>query len=113
MAIYSDITLDRGSSYAETIVVTAPAGGIMNLTGYTGRGKIRKSYASTTYVDFTVTIPNPTLGEINITLTAANTLNLKSGRYVYDIEIFRASPAEVFRVIEGQVDVTPSVVQGG
>jgi len=113
MAIYSDITIDRGSSYTETIVVSAPAGGVMNLTGYTGRGKIRKSYASTTFVDFTVTIPTPANGEILIVLTAANSLTLKSGRYVYDIEIFRASPAEVFRVLEGQVEVTPSVVQGG
>jgi hypothetical protein len=38
---------------------------------------------------------------------------LKSGRYVYDIEIYRASPAEVIRVLEGQVEITPSVVQGG
>jgi hypothetical protein len=113
MAIYSDITIDRGSTYTETVVVSGANGNIMNLTGYSARGKIRKSYTSSTSVDFTITIPNPTFGELVVSMTSTNTLQLKSGRYVYDIEIYRASPAEVIRVLEGQVEITPSVVQGG
>jgi len=113
MAIYSDITIDRGSSYTQTVVVSAANGAIQNLTGYSARGKIRKSYASTTSVDFTITIPNPTFGELVVSLSSSTSLSLKSGRYVYDIEIYKTSPAEVVRVLEGQVEVTPSVVQGG
>ena len=113
MAIYADLTIDRGSQFESIIVVNDTNGAVKNLTGYLARGKIRKSYTSSTSVDFTITIPNPTFGKLVVSMTSANTLLLKSGRYVYDIEIYRSSPAEVIRVREGQVEVTPSVVQGG
>jgi hypothetical protein len=113
MAIYSDFTIDRGSNYSQIVSVTGPNGALLNLTGYSARGKIRKSYASTTSVDFTIAIPNPTLGELVISLSSSTSLTLKAGRYVYDIEIYRSSPSEVVRVLEGQVEITPSVVQGG
>ena len=46
---------------------------------------------------------------IVVSLTAAQTSAIKAGRYVYDIEIRKASTSEVNRVLEGQVEITPRV----
>lgn len=113
MAIYADLTIDRGSYFETTIGVNDTNGAVKNLTGYSGRGKIRKSYNSSFIVQFTVRIPNPSNGQLVISLSSTETLALKSGRYVYDVEIYRTAPSQVIRVLEGQVDVTPSVTQGG
>ena len=103
MATYSNLFIDQGSDFNFT--VDAP----VNLTGYTSRGQIRKSYTSSTAVDFNISV-NISEGKLVCSLTAAQTAALKAGRYVYDIVILSDdSPAVVTRVIEGQVDINPRV----
>ena len=70
--------------------------------------QIRKSYDAATKTDFTTAKVDNT-GQVTISLTAAETAALKSGRYVYDIEI--ASASETLRVLEGIVTVTPNVTR--
>jgi hypothetical protein len=114
MAIYADLTVDRGSYFESTIEVNDVNGAIKNLTGYLARGKIRKSYTSSTSYSFTTSIPDPETGKVIISLSPQTTLSLKSGRYVYDVEVYEPdSQGDVVRIVEGQVDVTPSVVQQG
>ena len=110
MAIISNIVIDQGSTFIADIDVTDNDGNILNLTGYTVAGQMRKSYASTTATDFTASVLNEGNGVIRISLTAAQSNNLKAGRYVYDVEITDASGA-VTRVLEGQVEVTPGVTR--
>lgn len=71
---------------------------------------MRKSYYSSSYNNFTVTIPTPLSGNINMTMTAANTANLSAGRYVFDLEI-QSPTNDVTRVIEGIVTVLPNVTR--
>ena len=62
--------------------------------------------------DFSVQFKNPrSSGTLSISLTAVQTNALKAGRYVYDVEITKTSDAEVTRVVEGQIDVTPGVTR--
>jgi hypothetical protein len=110
MAIYSNITIDQGSDFQSEVTVEDTTGGVADLSGYTAYGQIRRSYKSLTATDFVCSIPNPVAGIIKITLTSTTTNSLKSGRYVYDIEIQSATGSKT-RVIEGQVTVTPGVTQ--
>ena len=85
--------------------------GNVALTGHTGKGQIRKTYSSTTAVDFAVSVANPaTTGVLNISLTNVQTNAMKAGRYVYDIEITAGSGTKT-RVLEGQLEITPGVTQ--
>lgn len=112
MAVYANLSIDQGSNFSSTITVEDQDGIVFNLTGYTARGQIRKTYSSSASVNFTVAVANPpTSGKINISLTALQTLAFKPGRYVYDIEIVQTSGGSVTRVIEGQVEVNPRVTQ--
>ena len=110
MAIYADITIDQGSDFASTVSIVDAEDSPINLTGYTFRGQIKKTYTSTTKVDFTITSNDPSTGNILLALTAATTDSMKSGRYLYDVEVI-SSGGIVTRVIEGQVYVNPSVTR--
>jgi len=110
MAKYSDLNIDAGSSFSSIITVDDVNGLPFNLTGYSARGQIRKSYASLTAINFATVINNPTSGKIAISLTAATTRTLKAGRYVFDVEIYNISD-DVIRIAEGQVNVDPSVTR--
>jgi Na+/H+ antiporter NhaB len=111
MAIYANIPIDQGSSFSSVITVNGADGLAFNLTGYTVRGQIRKSYAATTYTAFNCAVQSGVVGKIQITLTAAQTAALKPGRYLYDIEIVETSSGAITRVVEGQVDVSPRVTR--
>ena len=110
MAIYSNFTIDQGTTFSANIDVTDAEGDILNLTSYTVAGQMRKSYNSTTFTAFSASISNATGGVVTIGLSATQTNALKAGRYVYDVEI-TASDATVTRIIEGQIEVTPGVTR--
>lgn len=110
MAIYSNLTIDQGSTFKADIDVTDADGDALNLAGYTVAGQLRKNYSSSTSTDFTASVTSTTNGTIRISLSATQTNDLKAGRYVYDVEI-TSSTGEVTRVLEGQVEVTPGVTR--
>lgn len=110
MAMYADLYADQGSNFTTVVSVGTGNAFDTNLTGYTARGKIRKSYASSSAYNFTVTVASPaSAGQLLVALTAVETQAIKPGRYLYDIEIIQTSTGKVTRVLEGQIDFSPSV----
>jgi len=110
MAAKANIILDQGTTFTTYLALTDTDGAVLNLTGYTARGQIRKWYTSNSYTTFTITITQPTSGYINLSLTANTTANMEPGRYVYDIEAVSGANV-ITRVIEGIVTVTPEVTK--
>lgn len=108
MATVSNIVIDQGSTFSLDITMTNADGSAKDLTDYTVTAQLRKSYYSSTATDFTVVTVDLS-GGITLSLTAAQTGNLKAGRYVYDCEA--ASSSETIRVVEGIVTVTPQVTK--
>ena len=110
MAAIANFYVDQGTTFSTSVLVTNDDGSAFDLTGYTVAAQIRKSYSSSTKVDFTATVADPsTAGQINLTLTATQTGTLEEGRYVYDVEV--TSGVTVTRVIEGLVTVSPQVTK--
>lgn len=110
MAAKANIVLDQGTTFTTYLALTNTDGSVLNLTGYTARGQIRKWYTSNSYTTFTISITQPNDGYINLALTANTTANMEPGRYVYDIEAVD-SLGTITRVIEGIVTVTPEVTK--
>ena len=111
MAVYSNIVVDQGADYSASIDVADSDGDNIDLSGYTASGQIRKTYSSSTAVDFAVSIANPaSAGILNISLSNTQTNAMKAGRYVYDIEITNSGGVKT-RVLEGQLEITPGVTQ--
>jgi hypothetical protein len=111
MAPIKHFTIDQGSNFFLEVALTDLNDNPVNLTGYTFRSQMRKSYGSNSYTAFTVTADaDRTTGKLYLTLTATQTSGLRAGRYVYDIEIVSAIN-EVTRVLEGITTVTPEVTR--
>jgi uncharacterized membrane protein YkoI len=110
MAIYANLNADQGSDFFSQITVEGSDGNIFDLTGYTSRGQVRKTYASSTAYDLHAAINNPTNGLISISLSSTQTAAMRPGRYVYDVEIVDAQNV-VTRVVEGQVEISPRVTR--
>ena len=117
MAQYEDIIIDQGADQTIKLELVDTSGATKDLTGYSASAQIRKTYNSSDSdaVTFSSQIQSPADdGIVNLTLTNAQTSAMKSGRYVYDVEIsFVDSAANtiVERILEGQVTVSPSVTR--
>lgn len=110
MAQYEELYIEQGSTFQYIITLANPAGGAFNLTSYTARSQLRRSYKSVSAVDFTITYPDRAGGQIQLNLTDENTALLKHGNYVFDV-IIESSSGEIYRVIEGIAFVNPGVTE--
>lgn len=107
MATKANLVIDQGSTFASSIDILDENDEPVVLNNYIARGQIRKHYTSTNSVSFTTTLSN---GSLIISLTANQTANMVSGRYVYDLELVDPSNT-VVRILEGIVTVTPEVTR--
>lgn len=117
MAQYEEFTIDQGSDVAIEIHCTNLDGSVKSLTGYSAAAKLKKNYTSDSSdtVSFSSVISNPaTDGIVTCSLSNTQTDALKAGRYVYDVEISYIdsdSNTVIERILEGRVQVTPSVTK--
>ena len=110
MAVYSNLTVDQGTDFTMSVDVTDTDGDALNLTGFTVAGQVRRSYFSTTAVNFTCAVSNATSGIITVSLSGTQSDAMKAGRYVYDVEITNAGVTKT-RVLEGQLEIMPAVTK--
>lgn len=110
MATITNLYIDAGADYSIIVTANQSNGDPLNLSGYTVKSQIRKSYASPTSYDFTAAIFAAGSGKIRLSMTAAQTGAIKPGRYLYDVEITSANN-DKRRVLEGIIIVTPQITQ--
>ena len=111
MAAVKNLYIDQGADFNAQITIYDDNNAPWNLDGYTGEAKIRKSYYSSTSVDFTVSFPSiRTTGTVILDLTSAQTSTLEHGRYLYDVLLTNSSGKKT-RVIEGIVTINPGVTK--
>jgi hypothetical protein len=109
MAVTSNLVIDQGANFTVTINYSNDEGVPNNLTGYTARAQMRKSYYSANSISFTPSFTDAANGEIMLSMTPATTANIKAGRYVYDLTV--SSNVNVLRIVEGIVTVLPGVTR--
>ena len=109
MASILNQVIDQGATFSKQITVYETDGTtVQNLTGYTVTSQLRKNYTSTAKVTILATAQEPqTDGKIVMSLTADQTAGMKSGRYVYDLQIQKG--VEVKRIVEGVITIRPEV----
>lgn len=109
--MYAELTIDQGANLSSTIDLTNDDNTPINLANTSFTAQIRKSYYSTNpTANITVTIEDSANGRVRLSIDAANTANIKAGRYLYDLKMIDASNTHI-RVIEGIVTITPQVTR--
>lgn len=114
-----DLVIEQGTTFGMTITVKDANDTVINITGYTFRGKIKESAQDATAVEeFTCTITDAVNGQFTVGLTATETAALVATgaaydsytSYTYDIEMVDSSGA-VTRLLNGSVSVSPEVTK--
>lgn len=110
MAVYEELIVDQGSTFKYQLNLTNPTtGDAYNLAGFTVNAYMKKNYKSTSPAGiFTTEVDTGVQGRINLSLTDEQTSAIKAGRYFFDV-IIESPTGEVFRIVEGIVDVTPAI----
>jgi hypothetical protein len=110
LADFVEIFIEQGASYLSTVIVKDAENNPINLTDFSVSSQLRKSYYSTTSIDFTIVVDAPEEGIINMELDAKTTSNIRPGRYVYDVKI-EDDFGDAIRVFEGTATVSPGVTK--
>ena len=110
MAIYANLQVDQGTDFYSVITVEGSDGSVFTLNGYSVSGQVRKTYNSITSYSLNAVITNAGAGQITISLNSSQTASMRSGRYVYDVQV-SDSQNNVTRVVEGQVEINPRVTR--
>jgi hypothetical protein len=109
MAIKANLIIDQGTDFSTSINLTDDDGEVINLTGYTANGQIRKIHSSSNAVTFTITL-EANVGVVTLSLTDTQTANMTPGRFVYDV-ILTDTSSVTSRIVEGVVNLTPRVTR--
>jgi len=109
MAVYvSNIVIEQGFDFDTSFQLEdTRTNAFLDLTGSIAEGQVRKSSGSTTKVAFATTVSSPDTGIITVSLGSTVTVDMKPGRYVYDVKIITSGGKE-FKAIEGS-----ALVRGG
>jgi hypothetical protein len=107
MAGYVPLEIEQWSTFSRVITVKQADGSAQNLVGFTVSSQMRKSPYSLTAITIPATLSDPANGQITLSMTAANTGNVGSGRYLYDVLTVGGGVTQ--RIIEGIVVVNPGV----
>lgn len=107
------ITLKQRARFSFSVTVTNADGSAFDLTNYdddpnSPKGELKHRFADTTPIaTFEFEIPDPTNGEMIVSLDPADTDIDKGG--VFDIFIINSTdPDDVRRVCQGKIKVSPS-----
>lgn len=105
---YAELTLNQGTTFSADLTIKNDDGSSINVANAVFNCQIRKSYYSTNATaNITVTKANSANGDITLSLDAANTANIRPGRYLYDLKMEQSGT--VNRIIEGIITVAPQV----
>lgn len=109
--MYAELTIDQGATFSTVITLTEDDNTPLDLTNHEFEAQIRKSYYSVNpTANLSVTIENAANGVVRMSLDAANTANIKAGRYLYDVKMIKPDASNTtIRVVEGIVTITPQV----
>lgn len=112
MPAYVELYIDQGVNFNNIINLTNDVTNTpINVAGYTITSQLRRSYYSANASgNITCTVTDAANGEITMTMTPANTANLRAGRYIFDVRMEDLA-GTVSRPLEGMVTVTPRVTR--
>jgi hypothetical protein len=107
MPSFVELYIDQGAEFTNTITLTNDTSNTaLDLTSISFSAQMRRSYYSANATNLVIQVATPaTDGELSMSLAAANTANLKVGRYVFDLK------GGNVRYLQGIITVNPSVTR--
>jgi hypothetical protein len=116
-----DLLIDQGKTFSREFQLKDALGAVIDITGWTARGQIRKTYSDVAKLaDFVCTLTTPLQGKFTISLTdivsagipvdPAAGASKRATKWVYDIEAVRGD-GTVVAIAEGLARIWPEVTR--
>jgi hypothetical protein len=111
MAVYvSNIVIEQGYDFDTSFQLEdTRTNSFLDLSNASAEAQLRKHYGASDSVSFTSLVVTPELGVISISLTASQTINLKPGRYVFDLKL--TNSGKEYKAVEGAALVRAGVTR--
>jgi hypothetical protein len=103
-----NLVIPQGADFSNSFILENSNNTPINLTSYSGICQLKKHSSSRSSVGIAVSFPNPTLGEVKISLASTVSSGIKPGKYVYDVLLTDGVGVKT-RVVEGTATVTAGV----
>ena len=112
MAVYiANLQIEAGVDFQHGFSLgDSDTGTFLNLNNYTVTSQMRKWSGSSSAVSFASTVTDADNGQIQISLGSTQTVDIKSGRYVYDVLLEDAGGFK-YKVVEGMILVRVGVTR--
>ena len=111
MASVKNLYVDQGDTFDAQLKFYDDTNVLWQLEDYTASATIKKSYYSTSSVEFEVSFPvDRSTGAVNLQLSATKTLAMDPGRYVYDV-VLTTPGGNNIRVLEGIITINPGITR--
>lgn len=112
MGDYNNFIIQKGATWNRVVYWNNPDGTPINLSGYSAKFQVSSSFGGSTALELTsgsgITITGAS-GKIELKATAAQTAALATGHYYYELELSQDSWVTVYRIMEGELYVSPQV----
>ena len=107
-----DLLIHTGTDFEQTFVLEdTTSNSPKDLTGFSACCEMRRYEGSTRTAAFSVSFASDRrTGRVEIAMTRFDTINLKPGKYLYDI-LLQDPSGNIERVVEGLVDVKRTVTR--
>ena len=108
----TNLIIYTGTDFDQTFVLEdVQSNSIKDLTGFNGCAQMKRYESSLKTADFTISFSNDrTQGRLTISMISTETINLKPGKYFYDI-LLNSPAGTTSRAVEGTVLVKKSVTR--
>lgn len=115
----ANIRIDQGAEFETIFIIEDSNSDRVNLTDYNLFGQIRKTYTSSKFWSFDFNLLNAEEGELIVRLPSSRSIDIKPGRYMYDIYgefivegvEWPDESAIFYKFVEGIADVVPRVTK--
>ena len=108
----SNLVLYTGTDFSQTFVLEdSQTNSVKDLTGFNACAQMKRYESSLKTAEFAIGFSNDrTQGRLTISMVSTETINLKPGKYFYDI-LLNSPAGTTTRAVEGTVLVKKSVTR--
>jgi hypothetical protein len=111
MSKVANLYISQNEDFEVQVELETVSMDVVNIENYELYGQVRKTYVSSTAIDIDITVIDAATANFAIKLDSDKTGSMKPGRYVYDIFAYNPSSGNQYKLMEGQVEIAPSVTK--
>jgi hypothetical protein len=111
MAKYANLFINQNEDFDVQVELETITMDTVNIENYELYGQVRKTYLSSTAIDIDIKVIDAATATFALSLDSGKTGSMKPGRYVYDIFASNTLSGDKYKIMEGQVEILPSVTQ--